>query len=196
MCCLNHGSFSLKHSDLELFPSSYRFKDLKNAILCKDLRQNPYRSGSFQLGTEKGFKIEDFSENTVFYVSKLKRLIWYTFRGALSLKQIFSLKTHVKWTVAQKKLWSFELGIQTWKKSWSSWSNLRSCQGMQWETLGALALNHDNGLIFDRFHGALTLNWRLSHSTWSVLKKNLGALALNHDSGLIFDRFHGAPTLN
>ena len=90
------GALTLKSRFFVLFPGSSCFKYLRNAILLEFFMLNPYRSGSFQLGTEKGSKIEDFSENIVFYVYKLKHLIWVTFRGALSLKQIFSLKTHVK----------------------------------------------------------------------------------------------------
>jgi hypothetical protein len=57
------------HSD-DIFSWSSHIKELKNANSFESLMQNPYRSGSFQLGTEKGSKIDTFSENTVFYVSK------------------------------------------------------------------------------------------------------------------------------
>ena len=52
-------------------------------------------------------------------------------RGALSLKHVFSLKTDVKWTVAHKKLWSFELEMDTLKKAWSFWLEMHSGLGKQ-----------------------------------------------------------------
>ena len=48
------------------FSGSSRFKELKNTNLFEFLMQHPYRSGSFQLGAEKGSKIEDFQKTSYF----------------------------------------------------------------------------------------------------------------------------------
>ena len=52
--------------------------------------QNPYRSGSFQLGPENGSEIDNVSENIIFYASKLKRSFLVSFRGAHGLIYILS----------------------------------------------------------------------------------------------------------
>jgi len=118
---------------------------------------NPYRSGSFQLGAEKGSQTEDCSENIVFYLSNLKGLIWVTFYGALSLKHMF-FKTHVNTQLHNKNTVELRAGNSDLKQVMELRRVFAQLTGGAIKNLGALALNHDHGLILDRFHGAQPLN--------------------------------------
>ena len=67
------------------FSSSSRLGNCKSAKNTVLLTRNPYRLWSFQLGAQNMSKIGSFSENIVFYITKLNHSVLHHFPGARML---------------------------------------------------------------------------------------------------------------
>ena len=70
------------------------------------LMRNPYRLRSFQLGAQNMTKIRSFSENTVFYATKLNHSVLHHFPGARTLIWLLSCSL----TVIYTKVWELWTG--------------------------------------------------------------------------------------
>ena len=75
----------------------------KNAAF---LTRNPYRLWSFQVGAQNMSKIVSFSENNLFYVTKLNHSVLHHFPRARTLIWFFSCSM----TVICAKLWELSVG--------------------------------------------------------------------------------------
>ena len=82
----------------------------KNTVL---LTRNPYRLWSFQLGAENMSKIGSFSENIVFYVTKLNHGVLHHFPGARMLIWPFSCSIVINCI----KVWKLSAGNFRVKKN-------------------------------------------------------------------------------
>ena len=83
--CLGLGASILKWHVC----SSSRLGNCKNVKNTVFLTRNPYRLWSFQLGAQNMSKIRSFSENTVFYVTKLSHIVLDHFPRARMLIWLF-----------------------------------------------------------------------------------------------------------
>ena len=100
--CLGLGASILKWHVC----SSSRLGNCKNAKNTVFLTRNPYRLWSFQLGAQNMSKIESFSENTVFCVTKLNHACFVIFPGARMLIWLLSWSL----TVICTKVWELWTG--------------------------------------------------------------------------------------
>ena len=107
--CLGLGASILKWHVC----SSSRLGNCKNAKNAVLLMRNPYRLWSFQLGAQNMSKIGSFSENTVFYVTKLNHSVLHHFPGAWMLIWLLSCSS----TAICTNVWELSAGNFRVKKS-------------------------------------------------------------------------------
>ena len=79
-----------KRLDFGQISGSFRLKQTKNTIHSMFLAQNPYRSGSFRLKTEKTSNLDEFDKTIVFYYENVRSHDFCLFSWSFMPKICFS----------------------------------------------------------------------------------------------------------